>query len=361
MKVGILGGGQLARMLALAAYPLGIHTFCFEPTPGTCANIVALRVHNNGYQDHAALEKFARLMDVVTVETENIPLATAEFVAQFTDFNPSLKALAIGQERGKEKNLFRELNIATPNFVLINSLEDLKRAATEINLPAVLKTRRLGYDGKGQFILRNSNELELAWNTLNSSELILEEFIKFDRELSIIAVRSKNKEIKFYPLTENQHQAGILRLSLAPYQDEKLQTLAQEYAQKILEHFDYVGILTIELFQVGDKLLANEMAPRVHNSGHWTIEGADTSQFENHVRAICGLPLGDTTTRGYSAMLNCLGEMPACEKVLQIPGAHYHSYEKSAAPKRKVGHITVTAEDRHTLQPQLKKLQLLFS
>jgi 5-(carboxyamino)imidazole ribonucleotide synthase len=352
--VGILGGGQLARMLALAAYPLGIHTVCFEPTANTCASMVT-EVINADYQDKTALEKFARSVDVITIETENIPLATAEFVASFTNFCPSLNALAIGQERGKEKNLFRELGIATPRFVLINSLEDLKHAVSEINLPAVLKTRRMGYDGKGQFVLRHHNELEFAWDSLGVQELILEEFIKFDRELSIIAVRSKNKEIKFYPLIENQHQEGILRLSLAPYEDHKLQKLAQDYAQKILDYFDYIGVLTIELFQVGNKLLVNEMAPRVHNSGHWTIEGADTSQFENHIRAICNLPLGSTAAHGYSAMVNCIGDMPNREKILSIAQTHYHSYEKSAAPKRKVGHITVTANNKEILQQQLRK------
>lgn len=358
MNIGILGGGQLARMMALAAHPLGIRTICYEPIANTCANQVT-QVINAEYNDKSALEKFARSVDVITFETENIPVETAEFVSHITPFYPSLKALSIGQERGKEKNLFRELGIATPQFALIDRLEDLKKAVVEIGLPAVLKTRRMGYDGKGQFILRNSSDVETAWQTLGVKELILEEFIKFDRELSIIAVRDKNKQTHFYSLIENQHKEGILRLSLAPASacDGKFQNLAQSYAQKLLDYLDYVGVYTIELFQVGDKLLANEMAPRVHNSGHWTIEGADTSQFENHVRAICGLPLGSTAARGWSAMINCIGEMPALETVLQVPGAHYHSYEKSAAPNRKVGHVTLTASDAQVLQQRLQKLQ----
>lgn len=356
MKIGILGGGQLARMLALSAYPLGIHTLCFEPTANTCASIVT-SVINADFNNKIAMEKFARSVDVITIETENIPLETAKFVAQFAPFFPGINALEAGQDRGKEKTLFRELDIATPNFILINSLIDLQNAVKKIKLPALLKTRRMGYDGKGQFILRSANELESAWNTLGVKELILEEFISFDRELSIIAVRNKDKEIKFYPLIENQHHEGILRLSLAPFNDEKLQTIARDYAQKILNYFDYVGVLAIELFQVGDQLLVNEMAPRVHNSGHWTIEGAESSQFENHVRAISGLPLGNTNARGFSAMINCIGEMPARETILKIPNTHYHSYEKQAVPKRKVGHITITSDNEVFLKQQLNHLQ----
>jgi 5-(carboxyamino)imidazole ribonucleotide synthase len=355
MRVGILGGGQLARMLALAGYPLGIRTLCFEAVSNTCASDVT-QVIVGDYHDQAALQKFAEQVDVVTIETENIPITTAEFVNQFAPLRPSLKALAIAQDRGKEKNLFRELDILTPKFALIDSLEDLKKAITEIGLPAVLKTRRMGYDGKGQMIVRGDTDLSEAWQKLGAKELILEQFIKFDRELSIIAVRGVNQQTNFYPLVENQHEEGILRLSLAPYSDAQLQALAESYAQKIMEYTDYVGVLVIEFFQVGDKLLANEMAPRVHNSGHWTIEGAETSQFENHLRAITGLPLGSTAVHGYSAMVNCIGTMPAIEKVLQIPGAHFHTYQKSPVPKRKLGHITLTSPDKKVLQQNLSRL-----
>lgn len=357
MKVGILGGGQLARMLALAGYPLGIHTLCVEPQTGTSASFVTPVIQSD-YDDQKQLKKFAEQVDVITFESENIPVATAEFVSQFRPTYPSAQTLAICQDRLNEKNLFQQFCIPAPKFAAINSLADLEKACLAIGLPAVLKTRRFGYDGKGQYLLKTANDLTAAWQKLNEQNLILEEFISFTREVSLLSVRNPAGEIKFYPLVENFHRDGILRLSQAPYENPSLQQLAQEHAKKILELFNYVGVLTIEFFQVGDHLLANEMAPRVHNSGHWTIEGADTSQFENHLRAICNLPLGSTTARGYSAMINGIGTEPDINEILKIPGAHFHTYEKAAKPGRKIGHITLTTNNKNQLEANIELAKL---
>lgn len=354
-RVGILGGGQLAKMLALAGYPLGIHTLCYEPVADTCANIVT-DVITADYDDETQLQKFASQVDLITFETENIPLQTAEFVKQFCPIYPSLKALSIGQDRLNEKNLFNSLQIKTPLFAAIHSLAELEAAINTISYPAVLKTRRLGYDGKGQMVLREAADLQKAWEKLGKQALIVEQFVKFDRELSMIAVRDHQQNTVFYPLIENQHRDGILRLSLAPYHDDALQQQAQKYVQKLLEALDYIGVLVIEFFQVGQQLLANEMAPRVHNSGHWTIEGAQTSQFENHLRAICNLPLGSTEGCGYSAMLNLIGTEPDAHDILQIPGTHLHTYEKKPVPGRKLGHVTLTAADEKSLKKHLEQL-----
>lgn len=358
MKVGILGGGQLARMLALAGYPMGIHTLCLDPTKDVCAADVTQVIHAD-YADQKQLQTFAERVDVITFETENIPLTTAEFVSQIKPIYPALNALKTGQDRWLEKNLFKELNIPTPQFADINSFSELEHAVAKIGLPAVLKTRRFGYDGKGQFVLKQPADLIKAWEILGGQALILEQFIHFDRELSLIAVRARNGNVQFYPLVENQHHEGILRVSNAPFVNAHLQQQAETYVRAILTKFNYVGVFVIELFQVGEQLFANEMAPRVHNSGHWTIEGADTSQFANHLRAISGLPLGSTATKGYSTMFNVIGKGPDREKILSIPTAYYHTYEKQAKPNRKLGHITVVAANKTDCEQyaqQLKKI-----
>jgi len=359
MRIGILGGGQLARMLTLAGYPMGIHTLCIDPAKDVCATDVTKVVHAN-YGDQTQLKAFADQVDVITFETENIPLETAEFVSQLKPFYPSISALKICQDRLLEKNLFKELNIPTPQFAAINSLAELEQAVAQIKLPAVLKTRRFGYDGKGQAVLKQVSDLASAWEMLGGQALILEQFMRFDLELSLIAVREKNGNVQFYPLVENQHQHGILRLSMAPFADKTLQQLAEHYVQTILTKLNYVGTFVIELFQIGQQLFANEMAPRVHNSGHWTIEGASTSQFANHLRAISGLPLGSTAVQEYNAMFNIIGEEPDMQKILNIPAAHYHTYEKQAKPNRKLGHITITASDKIIYQQGLQQLKRLL-
>jgi 5-(carboxyamino)imidazole ribonucleotide synthase len=344
-RVGVLGGGQLGRMLALAGYPLGIrlrHLGGPHDTPA--AEVAELMVGE--YVDEAALTRFAQGLSVITYEWENVPLQTARFLAERLPVYPSPRALEISQDRLNEKNFFRENGIGTPAFFAIDSEADLRRAIDTIGLPVVLKTRRLGYDGKGQAVVESFSEAEAARKQLGERDLILESMVRFDRELSIIAVRSVSGETRCYPLIENQHAQGILRLSLAPAPrcTSELQKTAEAYALRVLDRLQYVGVLAIELFDVNGELLANEMAPRVHNSGHWTIEGAETSQFENHLRAILDLPLGSTRTLGWSAMLNLIGEVPPVREVLERDGAHLHLYGKSERAGRKLGHVTIRAE-----------------
>ena len=266
--------------------------------------------------------------------------------------------MAIGQDRLLEKQLFRRLGIETAPFALVADELELAAASSMFGLPAILKLRRGGYDGRGQIVLSADSDLALAWAQLGTRAAILEGFVAFDRELSIIAVRGRDGSEAFYPLVENHHEHGCLRLTLAPAPsvDASLQKVAEDIARRVLRELDYVGVLAIELFQVGERLIANELAPRVHNSGHWTIEGAQTSQFENHVRAICGLPLGDTQPRGVSAMVNLLGRLPAVADVLSIPGAHLHVYGKAPAPGRKLGHVTLCSEEPDLLMERLRLL-----
>jgi 5-(carboxyamino)imidazole ribonucleotide synthase len=260
------------------------------------------------------------------------------------------------------------LGIPTAPFVAIDTRADLDVALGAIGLPAVLKTRRLGYDGKGQVVIRQREEIEQAWATLAGQPLILEGFVPFTRELSLLAVRSRDGATACYPLVENTHRDGILRRSIAPAPavHPQLQALAESYAARVLDALGYVGVLAIELFQTEQQpslisLIVNEMAPRVHNSGHWTIEGAETSQFENHVRAIAGLPLGSTAMRGYAAMVNLIGTVPAIQSVLAIPGAHLHLYEKAPRAGRKLGHITICADDMPTLIERIAAVEALAS
>lgn len=362
MTIGVLGGGQLGRMLALAGYPLGLHFRFFDPSPQAPAGNLAEVISAN-YDDLKSLECFAAGLDIVTYEFENVPAASTHFLAKCVPIYPSPKALETAQDRLTEKTLFHRLGIPVPEFAPVNSSSDLEATLKQVGLPAVLKTRRLGYDGKGQFVLRQHDDAQHAWEAIGGFPLLLEGFIHFERELSILAVRGKNSEIRFYPLVENHHQDGILRHSLAPAPNliPALQTQAEDYATRVLEALDYVGVLAIELFQCAGRLLANEMACRVHNSGHWTIEGAKTSQFENHLRAICGLPLGATAALGCSTMLNLIGTTPEPRQVLAIPEAHLHLYGKSARPGRKLGHVTVRADNQQTLEARLEQLRFLFS
>lgn len=361
MRIGILGAGQLARMLSLAAYPLGFQTLCIDPTQEACASQVT-DVITADFTDENALKKFLDQVDCVTYETENIPLASAEFISKHRPLFPSPEVLKISQDRLYEKTLFQELEIPVAEFHKIDNLEDLEDAIQKIGFPAVLKTRRFGYDGKGQFVLKSSSDIEKAWALFSNHhpELILEKWIPFQQEVSLIAVRNTASEICFYPLTRNEHREGILRFSEAPYHHADLEKQAQNYMRALLEHFNYVGVLTIEFFDADGELLANEMAPRVHNSGHWTIEGAQTSQFENHVRAICNLPLGSSEMQGPSAMFNCIGNEPSAQDILSIPGAHFHSYGKAPKPQRKLGHVTLVGNSAEKYAVSLKKLKALF-
>lgn len=344
--VGILGGGQLGRMLALAGYPLGLRFRFLDPAPDAPVRDLAELVVA-GYDDDAALARFAAGLDAITYEFENVPDAAARRLAELAPLFPPPGALAAAQDRLTEKSFFRDLGIPTAPFRAVDSRADLAAALAAIGVPAVLKTRRLGYDGKGQAVLRSQADLEPAWQALGGVPLILEGFVAFDRECALLAARGRDGATACYPLVENAHRAGILRRTLAPAPNltPDLQTRAEDLAARVLAALDYVGVLAVELFQVGADLLANEMAPRVHNSGHWTIEGAETSQFEQHLRAGLGLPLGDPTPRGHSAMLNLIGGVPDMAATLAVPGAHVHLYGKAPRPGRKLGHITLRADD----------------
>jgi 5-(carboxyamino)imidazole ribonucleotide synthase len=359
--VGILGGGQLGRMLALAGYPLGLRFRFLEPAPDSPGGHLAEQIVAP-YDDPEGLRRFTAGLTVATYEFENVSVAAAHHISSRTNLYPPPAALAASQERLVEKTLFHKLEIPVPSFYAVDSPDGLKTAVDKMGLPCVLKTRRFGYDGKGQKVLRTEEDVDMAWDELGGKPLILERFVSFDREVSLIAVRSKTGEMAFYPLVENHHREGILRLSLAPAPDllPTLQAQAELFANKILQELEYVGVLAIEFFQQGDRLLANEMAPRVHNSGHWTIEGAETSQFENHLRAIMGMPLGSTRLVGISAMVNLIGTLPNIESVLKIPGAHLHLYGKEPRLGRKIGHVTIRTDSEADLQVRLAEMHDLM-
>lgn len=358
-RIGIIGGGQLGRMLALAGVPMGLEFVFLDPSPEACANIVGKQIVAD-YDELMALENLVQETDVVTLEFENIPVAAARFVTERGQLFPGPQALEVAQDRVNEKMLFGKLGIPTPPWRAVDSLEDLRAAVTEIGLPAVLKTRRLGYDGKGQAVLRKPADVESAWAALGAATpLILEGFITFQREISIISVRSRTGEVAFYPVCENTHEAGILKLSLSRANDPS-QAEAEANARKVLEALDYVGTMGFEFFVTGSepngRLIANEIAPRVHNTGHGSIEGNATSQFENHLRAILGLPLGSTALRGASAMVNLIGELPPIERALALPDVHVHGYGKAPRAGRKVGHATLVAPDEHARDARLDDL-----
>ncbi len=357
--VAVLGGGQLGRMLGLAGVPLGLDFRYLDPSGAAPARAVGSLVVGALDDERALLETVAGA-HVVTYEWEGVPAGAARMLeARGFAVDPSTRALEVSQDRLAEKTTFRELGMDVAEFAAVSDLASLRAAVDTIGLPAVLKTRRGGYDGKGQVVLEAESELEPGFAALRAGgELILEEMVPFDRELSIIAVRNRAGEIRCWPVTENDHRDGILRHSHAParFLAPKVQLAAEGYARTALEHFDYVGVLTLELFEGGDFLAVNEMAPRVHNSGHWTIEGAATSQFENHLRAILDWPLGSTDAIGVSDMVNLIGELPDPAAVLAVEGAHLHRYGKEPRPGRKVGHITVTAPNEAALGTRVTAL-----
>jgi len=372
VNVGILGGGQLGYMLALAGYPLGLQFRFLDPSPEAPVGRIALRV-NADFTNAEALERFANGLDLVTYEFENVPVASVKALTQRLPVFPPPLALETAQDRLREKSLFRKLGIATAEFIPVQNPDELAAAVKKLGLPAILKTCRMGYDGKGQWLLRTAADLARAKSQMPEGLLaaseptgqapyVLERMVAFSRELSILAVRSREGKIVFYPPVENHHREGILRLSLAPAPQlsSKTQAAAEDIARLVLEALDYVGVLAIELFECDGKLLANEMAPRVHNSGHWTIEGAITSQFENHLRAVCGFPLGSTVAIGHSAMLNLIGDVPNPADVLCIPDAHLHLYGKSPRPGRKLGHVTLHAASNKSLAERLADLPPFF-
>ncbi len=342
MKIGIIGAGQLGRMLALAGYPLALQFRFLDASAGSPGGQVAPIV-TGAFDDPQSLQRLAADVDLVTYEFENVPVAALQAVSRTRAVHPTVEALRVSQDRLLEKQLFERLRIPTPPFRAIDSLEQLRQAMRELGFPSVLKTRTLGYDGKGQRVLRRPADAEPAWQALGSVPLILEGFVDFEREVSVVGMRSTTGEVRAYPIVANTHRGGILRVTLAPHRHPTLQRLAETYLKRVLKQFDYAGVLTIEFFVRGGRLVANEMAPRVHNSGHWTIEGAVTSQFENHLRAILGLPLGETAAIGHAAMVNFIGQLPPRDALLDLPGLHWHDYGKDARPGRKVGHCTLVA------------------
>lgn len=355
MKVGILGGGQLARMIALAAYPLGIETLCFEPAENATAGHVTNLIKGN-YDNHKLLDLFTQQCDVITIESENIPIKTLEYTQErCAKVRPGSLALYYSQDRLHEKSLCRALQIPTPLFFSVENQDELLTARKSLNYPIILKTRRFGYDGKGQWRFYSDQELSEFLLQFPKGSFIAEEFISFETEVSLVSVRNAKGKMLFYPLSENIHENGILRISKAPLLDTNLQTKAESFATLIAEKLDYVGVFALEFFVKGEELVFNEMAPRVHNSGHWTIEGAVTNQFENHVRAICDLPLGSCESRFPTTMFNCIGKMPSKNEILAFPDCHLHDYQKTPRKGRKVGHITLCGDN-----PPIKAIEELL-
>ena len=358
MKIGVLGAGQLGRMLALSAYPLG-HQMRFlalsEEDPSSLLGKTF--IHNNNPE---MVSNFADSSDIVTYESENTDVTIVNEISKNTKVYPSDKSLYISQHRGREKALLDTLKIPCAPYQMVNSLDDLKSAIKNIGIPSILKTATDGYDGKGQFLIKSEAQIDEAWEKMSGVDAILEGFINFKRELSLIAVRGIDGSLEYYPLVENSHHEGILRLTIAPAQNisVSLQNKAEEYMSSLLKEIKHIGVLTIELFESDDGLLVNEIAPRVHNSGHWTIEGAQTSQFENHIRAITESPLGQTTmTSKFSAMINIIGVHGPIQKVLKTKNAHLHLYNKAERTGRKLGHITLTSNSIDELNKTIDSLK----
>lgn len=368
MKIGVVGGGQLGRMLGLAGLPLGFQFRFLEPAADCPAGRLG-EIIRAPYDDIDGLERFAQDLSFATYEFENVPAETAQWLSERLTLAPTARALTIAQDRIAEKTTFRDLSIPVQNFVGIASASEIDSAVHKVPLPAVLKTRRLGYDGKGQRVLRTGGAdsaatVRAAWDELGRVPCILESFVDFSAEVSMIAVRARNPGhgavIAFYPLTQNEHRNGILWKSQAPApcdRDGKLADAAKKYVRALLEYLDYVGVIAVEFFVTASGLIANEMAPRVHNSGHWTIDGAATSQFENHLRAVGSMHLGSTECEGSSIMINLVGRSPITSRILEISGAKLHLYGKGARAGRKLGHITLTGPTAKSLESATAELE----
>lgn len=356
MKIAVLGAGQLGRMLALSGIPLGFRFGFLDPAESPCALAVG-EVIQGAYSDPDAMARLCADADVVTYEFENVPLGAAADAARRTSLFPPLPALQHAQDRGEEKTLFDRLGIPVAPYALVDSEADLHKAVSSLGLPAVLKTRRLGYDGKGQRVLRDAADVSAAWAALGTQGLILERFVRFDREISCLGVRGRDGQQRFYPVSTNEHRDGILRLS-RPRPADPLQALAERHTALVMEALNYVGVMAFEFFVCGETLLGNEIAPRVHNSGHWTQDGAVCSQFENHLRAITGLPLGPTALRQPCAMINLIGAAPPTASLLsKAPDLRVHLYDKQPQRGRKIGHLNVLAADDEALDAALVRLR----
>ena len=346
MKVGVLGAGQLARMMALAGVPMGHHFSFYDSAKECCAEHVG-KLYRGEFDDSEKLAEFADSVDVITYEFENVPLKTIDLLPKDKKVFPPRSALEYTQDRLNEKQLFRDLGIATPEFKAVSNLDELKATATELGLPFVLKTRQGGYDGKGQCVIKSESDLTEAEKLL-SVPCIAEAWVPYQREVSMICVYAQDGSRVQYDINENEHRNGILHKTENKLNDPMF-SQASKYVDLLAQKLGYVGTLTVEFFECDGKLLANEYAPRVHNSGHWTIDGSPCSQFENHIRAILNLPLGDCSSIGASTMFNLIGTVPNDESMLAIPGLHLHDYQKTPRDGRKVGHINVQRENPSTL------------
>lgn len=355
MRIGIIGAGQLGQMLGFAARELDIECRFIDPAEKPPAAVCG-KVIQSAFDNPVALIALAETCDVISYEFENVPVEALATIEGIAPVYPPPAALMHSQDRLDEKKLFDALKIPLPAYHAIDSRADMSVAAEKLGLPMVIKTRRLGYDGKGQFVAKSPADLDAAWEALGQHPLIAEQWVAFDYEVSCIGVRSVSGDIAIYPLSQNLHIDGILRTSRSPLDVPQLTEHASDYMKRLLDKLDYVGTLALELFVMGDKLLANEFAPRVHNSGHWTIEGSETSQFENHLRAVFDLPLGSTASRGHAGMVNLIGEISDATRANGI--GVLHDYGKDARPGRKLGHITViadTAEQRDALVEEIDK------
>lgn len=347
MRIGILGAGQLGRMLALSGYPLG-NQFVSYDISGSPGAVLGDLIADPAQEK---LDEFLGQVDVVTYEFENLPADMVAAIAERRPLYPGVTSLQVCQNRESEKRLFGQLGIPTAQWRVADSVESLEAAARELGCPVVAKSITEGYDGKGQAVLRAPEDAADAWERIGHHRLIVESFVQFARELSVIAVRGQDDEIAVYPMAENVHVDGILRYSIAPAPSlsSTIQVEAETYIRALMKEMDHVGVLALELFETDDGLLANEMAPRVHNSGHWTQDGANTSQFENHIRAITGMPLGDVSARGLTCMVNIIGQHGEAKDLLRLPYAHLHLYDKSERAGRKLGHVNVQADSYREL------------
>lgn len=354
--VAILGGGQLARMLAIAGHPLGVQCRILDPVANCPAAPMTEAIHAT-WDDRNALSRLAAGATVATFEREHLPMSTVLELARLVPLRPGAQTLASLQHRGDQRRFLAKLGLEQPGLAFPTDAAQYQDALTTLGLPVVVKSARDGYDGHGQRVVRNADEAALAWAALSSADVVVERFVPFDEELALLAVRGSDGAFAAWPLVRTHQVGGVLAMAAPLLQAGDMQAKAEAITRRIAEALDYIGVLCVEFFRVDERLLINEVAPRVHNSGHWTIEGAECSQFENHLRAILGLPLGSTALRGASAVVNLLGTLPDRASALNIPGVHWHDYGKRPRTGRKIGHLTVTAPSADELDDRLERLR----
>ena len=358
MIIGIIGAGQLGMMLGESARELGCDCIFLDPNKNSPAKKIG-EVLNYEFNDLKAIKKLSSQCDVITYEFENVPVKSINFIDPRKVYPPS-DALEITQDRLKEKQLFDSLEIPVAKYFRVDSFSDLLDATDFLGYQFLIKTRSFGYDGKGQFLIKDESDIQKAWDQLGNQPLIAEKKIKFDREISIIGARSLSGEIALYPLTKNNHVNGILRTSRSTDENAIVTKQAHDYLSSLLKKLNYVGVLALELFVKDDKVIANEYAPRVHNSGHWTIEGTNASQFENHLRAIMDMNLGDTSVNGFAGMENLIGCIPAEIRVLSGE-FFFHDYGKEERQGRKLGHVSIVTPKEEDREIKLKEIQRIIS